>query len=296
MFIGLYYRWKIYRGKKKVNTKKKKMLYFSIVIVAFALFIFLFIKPDTTKSQHNTQSTPTLFVHGFKGGPRSFNFMLERFQNQYHWGKKTMVCEVDKNGHLHIYGGIPTYSKNPFIQVVFKNNRASIQDTTNWLKEIMTVLNQRYNVKEIYVVGHSMGGLVLTNFIEQSNGQYPEVQKLITIGSPFKGIQKETYYQNVHNTGPAIFDLKSHSPFLQSLVSNRNTFNRHIQVLSIAGVAKDPEDGDGVVSLNSALGLQDIVPNSNFHKKIIYDPHATHSSLHEHPIVDQYIGEFLWGY
>lgn len=235
-----------------------------------------------------------MFVHGFKGGPRSFNFMLDRFQNQYHWGKKTMVCEVDKNGHLHIYGGIPTYAKNPFIQVIFKNNRASIQETTNWLKEIMTVLNQKYNVKNIYIVGHSMGGLVLTNFIEQSNGQYPKVQKLITIGSPFKGIQRETYYQNVHNTGPAIYDLKSNSSFLRSLVTNRNEFNQQIQVLSIAGVAKDPEDGDGVVSLDSALGLQDIAPKVQ--KKVIYDPHATHSGLHEHPLVDQYVGEFLWGY
>jgi len=267
-----------------------------MVIIAFGLFIFLFITPDRTKSQHTSQSTPTLFVHGFKGGPTSFDFMLDRFQNQYHWGKKTMVCVVDKNGHLRIYGEIPTYTKNPLIQVIFKNNRASIQDTTNWLKEILTVLKQQYNVENIYVVGHSMGGLVLTNFMEQSNGQYPKVQKLITIGSPFKGIQRETYYQNVHNTGPAIFDLKSNSTFLQSLVSNRNEFSQEVQVLSIAGVAKNPEDGDGVVSLNSALGLQEIAPKKHFQKKVIYDPHATHSGLHEHPKVDQYVGEFLWGY
>lgn len=224
--------------------------------------------------------------------------MLARFQDQYHWGKKTMVCKVSKNGRLYIYGGIPTYQKNPFIQVIFENNRASIQDTTIWLKELMIVLDQRYNVREINVVGHSMGGLVLTNFIEQSNGNkhYPKVRKLITIGSPFEGIQGKTYYQNVHNTGPAIYDLKTHSPFLQSLFLHRSEFGRHIQVLSIAGVAENPEDGDGVVSLNSALGLQSIVSKANFQMKIIYDPHATHSGLHENPIVDQYIGQFLWGY
>jgi len=267
-----------------------------MVMILFGLFILLFISPDRTKSQYTNQSTPTMFVHGFKGGPRSFNTMLDRFQNEYHWGEKTMVCEVDKNGHLRFYGGIPTYSKNPFIQVVFKNNRASIQDTTNWLKEILIVLHQQYNVKKIFVVGHSMGGLVLTNFIEQSDGQYPEVQKLITIGSPFKGIQRETYYQNAHNTGPAILDLKTNSSFLRSLVTNRKDFSQHVQVLSIAGVARNPEDGDGVVSLNSALGLRDIAPKNHFQKKVIYDPHATHSGLHENPIVDQYVGEFLWGY
>ncbi|MBS4175345.1 alpha/beta hydrolase [Bacillus sp. FJAT-49736] len=280
-----------------MNHRNKKIFLLSAIFIVFGLFVFLLITPDKTKSKDAPKSVPTIFVHGFKGGPRSFQFMLERFQNQYHWGKKTMVFTVNKNGELHMYGSIPRNQKNPLIQIIFENNRASIQDTTNWLKKVMRVLSRQYHVEEVNAVGHSMGGLVLTNFIEQSNdGQYPRIEKFITIGSPFKGIQKEAYYQNIRNTGPAIFDLKTNSPFLTSLIKHRNEFSPSIKVLSIAGVAKNEEDGDGVVSLDSALGLKDIAPKQRFESKIIYDPHATHSGLHEHKMVDQYIGEFLWGY
>lgn len=262
--------------------------------------MFWFFKPDSIKSERSSQVVvvPTVFVHGFKGGPSSFNHMLDRFQENYHWGKKTMVCRVNKSGHLYISGGIPSYQKkNPFVQVIFENNRASIHDTTDWLKEIMEVLSLRYHVKEINVVGHSMGGLVLTNYIEQTYGQknYPRIQKLITLGSPFKGIERESYYQNVYNTGPAVHDLKANSLLLRSLFVHRDQFDPHIQVLSIAGVVLDGELGDGVVSLDSALGLQDIVAKNHFHHEIIHDVQATHSGLHEHRKVDQLIGEFLWG-
>lgn len=273
-----------------------RLILITIIIIGLSLFLL-----KNTSSQKNTLSKedtiPTIFVHGFKGSSRSFNTMLDRFENNYYWGKKTMVCRVSRNGHIFVSGHLPKNQKHPFIQVIFDNNRSSIQDTTNGLKGVMGLLKHRYHVHHLYAVGHSMGGLVLTNFIEQTNGQktYPEIKKLITIGSPFKGIKRKSYYTNRNNIGPAVKDLRTNSIALNTLYERKNDFNPNIQVLAIAGVVLNPRLGDGVVSQDSALGIEEIVQPKHFQSKVIYDINATHSGLHEHQTVDRYIGEFLWG-
>lgn len=272
------------------------------ILIAFIFIIGLsLILLHHTSSKKNILSKkdtiPTIFVHGFKGSSRSFNTMFERFENNYYWGRKTMVFRVSRNGHVFISGGIPKNQKHPFIQVIFDNNRSSIQDTTNYLKLVMEILKHRYHVNDVYAVGHSMGGLVLTNFIEQANGQsnYPTIKKLITIGSPFKGIERKSYYTNRNNTGPAVKDLRTNSHALNKLLLHKREFNRDIKVLAIAGVVLNPRLGDGVVSLHSALANKEIVQPKQFQSKIVNDINATHSGLHEHQTVDRYIGEFLWG-
>lgn len=267
-----------------------------LLITGFSLLL-LHHTSSNKNSLPNESRIPTIFVHGFKGTSKSFNTMLNRFENNYYWGKKTMVCRVSHSGHVFISGGIPKNQKHPFIQIVFENNRATIQNTTDNLKDVMKILKHRYGINDIYAVGHSMGGLVLTNYIEQTSKQkrYPKVKKLITIGSPYKGIERKAYYKNPNNTGPAVKDLKPNSSALQTLVDHKETFDANIKVLSIAGVILNSKHGDGVVSQPSALGIQDIVHSNQLKTKVVNDINATHSGLHEHQTVDRYIGEFLWG-
>ncbi|MED3654438.1 alpha/beta hydrolase [Heyndrickxia sporothermodurans] len=266
-----------------------------LLIIGLSLLL-LHHTSSNKNSLPNENRIPTIFVHGFKGTSKSFNTMLNRFENNYFWGRKTMVCRVSHNGHVFISGGIPKNQKHPFIQIIFENNRSTIQNTTDELKDVMKVLKHRYGINDTYAVGHSMGGLVLTNYIEQTSNKkrYPIIKKLITIGSPFKGIERKSYYKNPNNTGPAVKDLKPNSGALQALVEHKESFDASIKVLSIAGVILDSKHGDGVVSQPSALGIQDIVRSNQLKTKIVNDINATHSGLHEHQTVDRYIGEFLW--
>ncbi|GIN69983.1 hypothetical protein J14TS2_04580 [Bacillus sp. J14TS2] len=267
---------------------------FFIIVLIIGLFIS---RPKLINEQIQVSASPavvpTLFLHGYKGSERSFSTMLERMEEQQ-WGSRALVCFVHKNGRVSIKGTIPKNVENPFIQVIFENNRAQLSDQTKWLQKVMKQLKERYYIEEINVVGHSMGGLALTNYVQTTGDQefYPKISNLVTIGSPFLGIDKENYFEE--NYGDALIDLKPNSEALQNLMENSLLLPEDLRVLSIAGVVADPLVGDGVVSLDSALASQNMVPHKLFTEKVVTNINATHSGLHEIDAVDQLVAGFLW--
>ncbi|MFC7063628.1 alpha/beta hydrolase [Halobacillus seohaensis] len=276
-----------------LNDQKKFMV---LTILSFLLGSSLFFVNSTpTRSEKPTELIPTVFVHGFKGGPASFNTMLDRFESN-NWGTKRMIIYVSDSGDIRTRGNIP-HTMNPFIQVIFENNRASIANQTNWIKKIMRKLNQDYAISKLNLVGHSMGGLATTNFLlNNQDGNYPDVEKLVAIGTPFLGISLNDYFSM--NTGAATIDLQVNSNALVTMLNSKENFDQYVHSLSIAGVinnnAKEIDEWDGLVTKPSAHGLKNIVPQKNYYKKTLSDPLATHSGLHEHKDVDQAVAKFLW--
>lgn len=269
----------------------KKIVLVSILIIIFSFTFIALVYSNPIQSKDTSKITPTLFIHGFKGGPSSFQNMLTRLEEQKK-GSKTMVVRVLSNGELAISGNL-TEKENPFIQVIFQENRAGINQQTEWMQDILHRLHTVYGIQQINLVGHSMGGLTATNFIltNQDRTQYPSIEKLVVIGSPFKGIDQANYF--LVNSGDAAVDLKTQSSALEELIENKQYFNSQVPVLAIAGVINET-DTDGLVSLSSALGIEDIVQENQMKKEIFYDETATHSGLHEHTGVDNVVAEFLW--
>ncbi|MBS4177967.1 alpha/beta fold hydrolase [Lederbergia citrea] len=263
------------------------------IIIGLVFFRPKMLEGKKTAAELN-DAVPTVFVHGYKGSERSFSTMLERLKSDQ-LGTTTMVVHVRKNGRISMKGSVPKDVHNPFIQVIFENNRAQISDQTMWLKKLMKILKEQHGIQQVNLVGHSMGGLAWTSYLESVSGNtdYPIAIKLVTIGSPFKGIDREDYFKQ--NYGAALIDLKPTSAALKKLVENKGSFPDRLPVLSIAGVINDPVTGDGLVSQYSALGNRDIIPPSQFTEIVMNDTEATHSGLHEHKGVDKLIAEFLWG-
>ncbi|MED1420840.1 alpha/beta fold hydrolase [Bacillus smithii] len=260
-----------------------------LLLLAYISFQLLN-RSEPVNSQNQTYiDPPTIFVHGYKGTYNSFNGMLNRFEYNYHWGHRVLICKVAKNGHVFVNGHIPNDSHRMFIQVVFENNRASFQDTSHWLSEVMLLLKERYGIENVNIVGHSMGGIISTKFLLDHGNQlrYPKVEKLVTIGSPFLGIDQSSYFKV--NSGPAALDLKPGSKALQDLWRKSNHFPPDVKVLAIAG------KGDQVVNISSALSIRRMVPRHNYQDKIVQNVQVTHSGLHESTEVDHFIGTFLWG-
>lgn len=285
---------------QKNAAAKNQMLYIGLFFFFLVLTVFITWRSKHVESRNAYLSPeaqiPTLFVHGYKGTVRSFQNMLYRFEQHYHWGSKKMVITVDRLGNAHIYGALHPNSKHPLIQVVFENNRASIEETAYWLKNVMKRLKKDYSIEDVYIVAHSMGGLVSTKYIEDTNGhaEYPTVSKIVILGSPFQGIDRESYFRA--NTGKALKDLKAGSAALQQLYNHRRQFSLKTIVLNIVGDNPNYHHSDGVVPVQSALGVRNIVPGENYNEIIVNDEQVTHSGLHESREIDKYIGEFLWGY
>lgn len=260
--------------------------YRSIILVTLFLVIFTTI-PNVAKSERFAIE-PTVFVHGYKGTYRSFGQMLDRFEKDYKWGKKVLVYYIFSNGQMHVTHVNHDFTGPAFIQVVFENNRASFEDNTNWLANVMKHLHQTYQVNSMKLVGHSMGGIISLKYLEDYSGlpNYPLVSKLVTIGSPFDGIHREGYFM-IHND-PAATDLKPNSHALQALRTNKALFPRETAVLSIGST------GDQTASPESVRAIQSIIPNEQLDIVMIKNKYLSHPGLHEDREVDQMIHDFLY--
>src|SRR5690625_5821360 len=86
-------------------------------------------------------------------------------------------------------------AEQPYIQVVFEDNRSSFEDTSGWLSQVLAHLKKEYNVESVNLVGHSMGGVVALKYIEdyQDEKKYNQNKKLITMSSPFDCIYIKEY-------------------------------------------------------------------------------------------------------
>ncbi|RWZ52318.1 alpha/beta hydrolase [Halobacillus fulvus] len=276
---------------KDILTNKRRLLTILMSSLLLGLAVFLS-QSKPTRSEPMTSITPTVFVHGYKGGPRSFDTMINRFE-QNGWGTSQMTITVTKQGFLRIKGNLRADSQ-PLVQIIFQNNRASLDDQTLWLQSIMRKLHEEYGISEVNLVGHSMGGLATTSYmLNNQHGEYPAVRKMALIASPFDGIHKPDYFE--WNTGEAAKDLHPDSEALRELVKRKEFFNQQVEVLAIAGVVNESEQEDfqwdGLVHLKSVRAIQNIVPDAEM--KVVREGPRTHSGLHENEKVDQYVHEFL---
>ncbi|WP_079707902.1 alpha/beta fold hydrolase [Paraliobacillus ryukyuensis] len=273
------------------RLKQKHAISIAVGIILCSLLLLAFVYAEPTDSKNQREQTPTLFIHGYKGGPRSFQTMLQRMEHN-NWAEKAMVIHVAPNGDI-VFGGRLAKHHNPLIQVIFAEDKASIAQQTIWIEDILYRLKNIYEIDQVNIVGHSMGGLTATNTILQDsmNKEFPHVEKLVVIASPFKGIDKNNYFKV--NKGNAAVDLRPHSQALTNMIQRKTYFPPSISVLAIAGVSNN-YGTDGLVRLDSAMGIEAIVNEKQLKRKIFYNKRATHSGLHELEAVDQRIATFLW--
>lgn len=257
---------------------------FSVVIVSGITLGMFFYYPEHTKSEEYT-GAPTVFIHGYKGTENSFGYMLDRFENSYHWGNAGFVYYVTKEGQIIDYHLNKGKHAPMFIQIILEDNRASFEESTAWIAAVLQDLKKNYYVEEVNLVGHSMGGILSVKYtMDYAFNDYPRVNKLVAIGSPFDGIYNEAYFK-VHKDAAAE-DLKPRSYALSLL--REKTFPPDVQVYSIAST------GDAVAVPESVKALRHLIPEQNFKEIIIDDPTLTHSAMHESTEVDKWIHSFLW--
>jgi len=194
---------------------------------------------------------------------------------------------VTRTGKLLVRKDSFSAERPALIQLIMENNRASFDDTSRALAAAMQVLKKEYGVEHIKVVGHSMGGIVSVKFLQDlyDPSLHPEVDQLVTIGSPFNGVAGGRWF--TQNDGAAVYDLMPGSPALAQITANHGRFPSETRVLNIAGT------GDQVTLLQSALSLKAIVPKDQYQLDILYDKTINHSGLHETPLVDEKIGSFF---
>lgn len=231
-----------------------------------------------------SRTIPVVFIHGYKGTANSFYTMLERFEKNG-WGQKNLIYYVSPEGKIRDYPVTFKHVKQTFVQIILEDNRASFHDSTKWLAEALRHLKEKYHVEEVHLVGHSMGGIISVKYMQSyQSPEYPKVNRLVAIGSPFDGIYSPEYFQK--NKDTAARDLMPNSLAYQLL--HGKSIPKSVEVLNIGST------GDLVAFPDSVKAIRKMVSEDQLTEKIIEDDDLGHSDLHESIIVDQMIHSFLW--
>lgn len=251
----------------------------------------------TTNTEQASQKTsiPTLFIHGYGGGTGSFGQMIRRLEKENET-KKELVLTVTKTGEIQAKGKWTNTANNPSIQVLFEDNKSHEWNQTEWIKNCLNYLKSTYDIDEVNLVGHSMGGVSALRYLTTYGNEVnlPTVRKFVGIAAPFNNFTElpatETEATVVAN-GPSI-----QSERYMDFVEGMRNVSPQMPVLLIAGDVQDGSLSDEAVALTDALSVASLfVANGNpVEEKIFYGASAQHSQLHENSEVDQLVASFLW--
>ncbi|WP_225422741.1 alpha/beta hydrolase [Lactiplantibacillus garii] len=237
----------------------------------------------------------TLFIPGYAGNRFSFGGMLQRFVTGG-IANKSLVVMVDRHNQPHVTGHLDPY--RPMVQVIFATPRVAVRQQANGILAVVQYLIAHEHVQTINLVAHSMGGVVLFQYLTTAAKlvNLPEVRKVVTIGAPFNDseVGQNTYPIENHpltKDGPAQ-TTPVYNYFLRTLQRLPNT----ISYLNIAGNIGDAAQSDGAVALNSALSLRFLLRPAidQYQEFVVHGKNARHSRLHENYAVDRQIVQFLY--
>jgi pimeloyl-ACP methyl ester carboxylesterase len=188
---------------------------------------------------YDPERIPVLFVHGISGHPRQFEAIVEHLDR----------------GRFQPW-------------LFFYPSGSGLGELGRFLAELVAKLRARHGFDRLFVVAHSMGGLVSRAFIleyEEAIGG-DEVALVLTISSPFGGDERAA--EGVAEApkdfplAPSWIDVAAGSPFLDSLFY-RDPGTRRVRRQLPARVAYhllygyenagNGPSGDSVVPLSSVL-------------------------------------------
>ncbi len=248
--------------------------------------------PDTNSSDQ--AGIPTLFIHGYEGTDYTFNGMLSRFEDEG-YGEKQLTLTIQPDGSISETGNWQNDSAVPFIQVLFADNKNNEWNQADWIKAILVYLKTTYQIEEVNLVGHSMGGVSSFRYLVAYGNEktQPVVKNFVSIGAPFNDFV-------TGNENQTLEDLKQNGPLvLSGRYSEFSTAIQHYpastDMLNIVGDIEDGSKSDGTVSLSSSLSIGYLMQSNRrtYHEEIINGKKASHSQLHENETVDEWVIEFL---
>lgn len=251
---------------------------------------------DHSKNKPVTNNYPvTLFFHGYGGTSFSMGGMIQRLSNHYQ-AIHTLDLMVQSDGQIQEKGHFQTSNKPILINVLFEDNKNNEWNQAAWIEGVLSYLKTQYQISEVNVVGHSMGGVSLFRYLftYANQSEVAHVNKFIAIAAPFNEFIDSFTQQNqaeLLQNGPAIESAR-YQDFANSIAQ----FPSDIQVTLFAGKLSADELDDGTVPLSSALAVNSLLINhgNQVQTKIFTGIRAQHSALHANSKVDQAVAEILW--
>ena len=242
-----------------------------------------------------TSQRPTFYVHGFQGSAKSTNTLIAHAEKTAH-AHKVIVATVGTDGTISLNGSWKNGTRNPIVQVVFKNNLAQYDQQSAWLAAVISAVKAQHTFKSYNIVAHSAGCVASVNMLmtKQTSG-FPKVAKLVTIAGPFDGVVGEDDVANQNSFLASGKPAELHAAY-QLLVAKRTNFPKGVHLLNIVGNLDDGSNEDGFVTNVSARPIKYLLRGRQvaYTEKDFHGKKAQHSQLHENPKVALAVDNYLW--
>ena len=287
-------------------TRKRKAILFSTLIIVILILGIYFLKNNYQKENGASIriNTPTLFVHGWGSSYHAEESMVA-YAQKHHATNSVIRADVSSTGKVTLIGTIKKRAKNPIVEVNLQNNKsifagtnnqiATMNKSSNYIKDVIIALQKRYHFKRINLVGHSMGNLQIAYYLHNNatNSHMPHLNKQVSIAGHYNGYIGEQGAPNKTVLNRAGKPQKMSAGY-RELLSLRKNFPQNAEVLNIFGDTGTGSDGD--VAVNSARSYRYLVGKRarSYQEKEIRGSKAQHSKLHENTQVDRLLVNFLW--
>lgn len=179
---------------------------------------------------YDSAKIPVLFVYGIDGSPQDW---------------KSMIASLDRSKYQPWFFHYPSGIR--------------LEKSANGLSRALQMLKTRYGFSRMYVVAHSMGGLVSRGGIEQAIQESGTnfIPKFITLCTPWGGdAEADGGVQHLKYPVPAWIDMQPGSPYLKQIFARKLPANtRHWLIFDFQTHSAPwlKPDNDGVVQVRSEL-------------------------------------------
>lgn len=204
------------------------------------LFVLLLAVPAASWSQSNAKRlqeqknsplAPIIMIPGSSATVNRFDQLASRINQEDRQNHSLLKVKVFNDGHMTFAGSIRPNDRQPFIVVGFENNHdgySNIKKQGKMFNQAFKALVRRYNFNHFSGIGHSNGGLVYTDFLENYyNGHSVQINRLMTIGTPYNFAETSS----------------RETEMLHDFRTRRNKLPKNLIMYSIAGTENYVKDG-----------------------------------------------------
>jgi len=224
--------------RKNKNFRYLVAILLILILLGIPSYIWTRKNVSTLAGRYNSPMSPIIMIPGSSASANRFDDLVKTVNRRYGEHHSLLKMTVHTNDKITYTGSIRPNDTQPFIVVGFENNKdgySNIKKQTAWFNLAFNKLKQRYRFNNFNAFGHSNGGLIWTNFLENYfDDSTININQLLTVGTPYNFEEKST---------------SNRTQMLNDLIKKRDKIPTDLTYSSIAGTQLYTDDG--IVPLGS---------------------------------------------
>lgn len=274
----------------------RRFIFSLMLLISFTCFTAN--APTNASAASIRHAVPTLYLHGHHGNKRSMATLM-RYAEHQDRAHAVITAFVSDKGRVRLAGRWPKETRRPLVKVVFRNRHTrKYHRISNWLRNVLLALKQRYGIRQFNVVAHSLGNAAVLYYeLRYShNRHFPQLNKYAAIAGNFDGVPGKHRHQHPNKILPN-GRPKWLAPRYRYALKRQQQFKvRHVKILNIYGNLMNGSHSDGQILNASSRSLDYLIGRrvKAYREQEFFGPDAQHRRLRKNPNVAVAVDHFMW--